>query len=166
MAAIVLTTTVGITSVVSADAENLGYLWCTRIGIQIYLDQESVILIGDPNDNEFNFDEADAMRMENDSVREIIDYLSGSYTIAVTDILPVLVKDAAKMTAASIGLARQASSQGMEIAGWTVRLDGQAWSSLKRKFINQTLSLTAVSLSITDRLIMSKLRERQVVVSV
>ena len=166
MAAIVLTTTVGITSVVSADAENLGYLWCKRIDIQIYLDQESVILIGDPNDNEFNFDEADAMRMENDSVREIIDYLSGSYTIAVTDILPVLVKDAAKMTAASIGLARQASSQGMEIAGWTVRLDGQAWSSLKRKFINQTLSLTAVSLSITDRLIMSKLRERQVVVSV
>lgn len=166
MAAIVLTTTVGITSVVSADAENLGYLWCKRIDIQIYLDKESVIFIGDINDSDFNYDEASAMRIENNNVREIVDYLSGSYTIAVTDILPVLVKDAAKMTAASIGLARQASSQGMEIAGWTVRLDGQVWSSLKRKFIIQTLNLTTISLSIPDRLILSKLRERAVAISV
>ena len=166
MAAIVLTATVGVSSLVSGEADNLGYLWCKRIDIQKYLDQESVILIGDPNDNEFNFDEADAMRMENDSVAEIVDYLSGSYTISTTDILPVLVKDAAKMTAASIGLARQASSQGVEVAGWTVRLDSQAWSSLKRKFINQTLNLTATSLSIQSRLIMSKLRERAVAISV
>ncbi len=166
MAAIVLTTTVGITSVVSADAENLGYLWCKRIDIQTWLDKESVIFIGDVNDNEFNFDEASAMRMENSHVEEVIDYLSGSYTIAITDILAVLVKDVAKLTAASIGLAFQGASQGMEVAGWTVRLDSQAWSSLKRKFINQTLSLTATSLSITDRLIMAKLRERQVGISV
>lgn len=166
MAAIVLTTTVDIVSIVSGEAENLGYLWCKRIDIQTWLDKESVIFIGDVNDSEFNFDEASAMRMENSHVEEVIDYLSGSYTITVTDTLAVLVKDVAKLTAASIGLAFQGSSQGMDVAGWTVRLDSQAWSSLKRKFINQTLNLTTISLSIQDRLIMSKLRERPVAVSV
>lgn len=166
MAAIVLTTTVGISSLVSGDADVLGYLWCKRMDIQKYLDKESTILIGDPNDNEFNFDEADAMRMENDSVLEVVDYLTVSYEITLEDDLPVLVKDAAKMTAASIGLARQASSQGMEVAGWTVRLDNQAWSSLKRKFINQTLNLAKKDVAIQDRLIMSKLRERAVAISV
>lgn len=166
MATIVLTTTVDIVSVVSANADVLGYLWCKRVEIQTWLDNESVIFIGDPNDNEFNFDESNAMRMENASVREIVDYLKGSYEITTEDDLPVIVKDAAKMTAASIGLARQASSQGMEVAGWTVRLTSEVWSSLKRKFINQTLNLAKKEVSIQDRLIMAKLRERVVTISV
>jgi hypothetical protein len=166
MATIVLSTTVDIGSQLTASAEVLGYLWCKRLEIQTWLDKESVIFIGDPNDSEYNFDEADAMRMENANVEEIVDYLSAVYEITTEDDLPVLVKDAAKMTAASIGLARQASSQGMEVAGWTIRLDSQAWSSLKRKFVNQSLDLVKKDVPLHDRLIMSKLRERQVTVNV
>lgn len=140
----------------------LGFLWCTVEDIQKYLDQESTIQIGDGSGNTFSLN--DAMRIENDVVRDIIDFLSSVYEIDVTSILDFLISQTSRLTAAAIGVTRFAASMGISEADWTNRYKNEAWAALRRSVINQSTSgLVKKSVPIHIRLIYAKTRERAVI---
>ena len=81
----------------------MAYLWTTTAEIQAYLDAESVISIGSGADDTYT--EADAMRLENAIVREVVSYLTPFYEITTLSVNTLLAGIVAKMTAAQIGLA-------------------------------------------------------------
>ncbi|MHC4395616.1 MAG: hypothetical protein ACYS1A_08165 [Planctomycetota bacterium] len=115
-----------------------------------------------------NFDEADAIRLENNIVNEIITYLSTVFILPLPYATePTLITNAAKLTAAEIGFSRMAASIGNEPSEWTNRLKNEGWSSLQKIFINQNLPTgTPKSVPFWQRLIMSKTREKAVVADV
>ena len=135
----------------------MAYLWTTTAEIQAYLDAESIITIGDGG----TYSEADAIILENGVVNDIVAYLSPFFTISTETSSPLLANIAAKLTAAQIGLARFGSSMGNEPADWTYRLQNQAWASLSRIALSQSLSgVEAKDISLEQRLILCKIRER------
>lgn len=138
-----------------------GYIWCTTEQIQLYLDDESPIEIG------VNYDVIDAKAMENDVIRQMVGYLISVYEISTSSDEGELKDIAAKLTAAHIGLARQGSTIGMDIAHWTARRMNEAWSALQRIFINQSLqNVTEKNVPLWQRLIMAKSRERSIIPSI
>lgn len=139
------------------------YLWTTTAQIQAYLDAESIISIGEDG----TYAEADAMSLENDTVNEIVSYLSPFFVITAETVSPLLASIAAKITAAQIGLARMGASMGSQPADWTYRLKNEAWAALYRIALNQSLTgVTPKTISIENRLIYAKIRERSLIANV
>lgn len=162
------TGTAAIAFTVQAQAQVSAYTWCTREDIQTYLDEESTITIGSAG-SDATFDEVTAKRLENDVVTEIVTYLSAVFNLSAASESDILVANAAKLTAAQIGMGRQASSIGVEVAHWTIRLENKTWASLQRIFISQSLSgtaITAKNVPLWQRLLMAKTRERSIVPNV
>lgn len=154
------TGTVQVTTSLQATATLSAYIWCNTISVQTYLDTESTIALGD------NYDLASAKRLENDVVYEIIEYLSSVYTISISSVANILTAVASKLTAARIAMGRMDASIGMDPANWTIRLSNEAWATLIRIFVNQTLSgsnITTLSVPLWKRLMLAKSRERSVV---
>ena len=116
----------------------MAYLWTTTAEIQAYLDAESVISIGSGTDDTYT--EADAIRLENAIVREVVSYLTPFYEITTLSVNTLLGDIVAKMTAAQIGLARFGASMGNALADWTYRLKNESWAALQRIAIGQSLS--------------------------
>jgi hypothetical protein len=146
-----------------AQGAEYSYLWTTTAEIQGYLDAESIITIGVSG----TYTEADAMTLENGVVNDIVSYLSPFFILTAETVSPLLADIAAKLTAAQIGLARMGSSMGSQPADWTYRLMNQGWAALQRIAISQSLpGVTAKTVSLENRLIMSKIRERSLIASV
>lgn len=139
----------------------MAYLWCTEADIQVYLDEVSSIIIGDGSDD--TYAAGDAQRLENDVVYDIQQFLAQVFS-ALPDTIPeVLVTAAAKLTAASIGVARMGSAMGNDLISWTERRANEAWSSLKRIVVSQTLTdATNILVPLYMRLIYSRSRERSI----
>ena len=161
MAQIECTGMINITSSAIANAKLSAFLWCTTDSIQAYLDNESTIRLGN------NYSLATAKILENHQVYEVVSYLSSVYEIddqAGCDILTVVVS---KLTAAQIGIGRMAASMGMNLAEWAERLKNEAWSTLQRIFVSQSLPddgyTTPKDVPFPRRIFLSKMRERTVV---
>lgn len=144
------------------------YIWCTVYDIQTYLDEESTIVISDAGEGiSGNYDEADAIRLENNVATKIKEYLAGTYNKSTIVTEPILVIIASQLIAAEIAFGRMASSLGSEISEWTDRLKNEAWAKLQQVFINQTLDIaTPLTVPFWKRLFMSKSRERGIVSNV
>lgn len=142
-----------------------GYIWCTEADIQLFLDAESIIDIGDTSSD--TYAAADAIKMENTVVHDIVRYLSGSLVLSIYTPAQVLVSAAAMLTAARIGRGRMGASMGSDLAEWTDRYANQVWAKLQSIYVDQTLdNATARVVPLWKRLIMSKMRERSVVPNV
>lgn len=136
----------------------MAYLWGTMAGIQIYLDDESTIQIGD------NYDDADAQIVENAIVREVVEYLSPVYVISESDSSALLGDQVNKLTAAQIGIARMGSTLGNDLAPWTLRLQNQAWAVLMRGFVSQSLTgILTKDVPLWKRFLLAKSRERAII---
>lgn len=132
------------------------YLWCTKSGIQRFLNDESVISIGD------TYQEIDAMAMENGVVREIIAYLSSVYEIDEDSNVALLKELACMYTAARIGIAFS-SAISNDPTSWAYRYMNEVWASLKQRFSNQDIAeLQKVTMPPHWRLVFAKRRERTV----
>lgn len=146
---------------VSCSLYRPSFIWCSRVSIQTYLDQASLIKIGLVLNDDNNYDEEDAVRMENGAVNLMVNYLSYSLEITASSDNEELKDLAAMMTAARIGLARFGASMGGEPAAWTANLQNDVWGRLQQIFISQSIAgITAKSVSLTNRLIMAKNRLR------
>jgi len=156
--------TAAMQSLVSATLYRPAFLWASRKAIQRFLDQESVIIIGNVISDSTNYDEEDAEEMENGVARMIVNYLSYSLEITISTESEELKEITAMMTAARIGLARMGSSMGNVPAAWTVRLQNDGWARLQQIFISQTLTgVTAKAAPLANRLIMAKTRQRSLI---
>ena len=154
------TGTIAITSSILGNASISAFIWCETDDIQAYLDMESTIVLGN------TFDLATAKKLENHQAYEVIAYLSTVFTISTTAVADLLVVIVSKLTAAQIGMGR---SIGDELPEWTERLKNEAWASLQRAFITQTLpgsNITAKSVPFSERLLMGKARERTIIPNV
>jgi len=155
----------GTCTVIAACDAYFGYIWCTEADIQVFLDRESTIDIGDTASDTYAV--ADAIRMENMVVHDIFRYLSVSLVLSVYAPAQVLVSAAAMLTAARIGRGRMGASMGNDLTEWTDRYANQAWGKLQAIFVDQTLdNATARSIPLWQRLILSKMRERSIVPNV
>ncbi len=157
------TATLQATSSFTAEAGTVAYLWCTTQQIQVFLDQESTIVLGD------TYGIADAKRLENAEVRSVVNYLSPVFVISTSTDSDFLKDKVAMLTAAQIGIGRQGSSLGNELLDWTRRLQNAAWAALQRAFINQSVEGTQIvekDVPWWQRRHMSLLKERAVVPNV
>jgi len=153
------TGTIAATSSVQANASLTAFLWCTTADIQAYLDTESTIVLGD------NYELSTAKILENDIVQEIVSYLLAAYTITTATDSAILKVQAAKLVAAQIATGRMGASMGMDSAEFAERLKNEAWSTLQRVFVSQSLpaaETASKTVSLALRLLYSKLRERTV----
>ncbi len=154
------TGTIAAVSNAQANASLTAFLWCTTAGIQAYLDTQSTIVLGD------NYELSSAKILENDAVQEIVSYLLAVYTITTATDSAILKVQATKLVAAQIAMGRMGASMGMELAEFAERLKNEAWSTLQRIFVSQSLpaaEATAKTVSFALRIFFSKLRERTVV---
>lgn len=155
--------TITATSSAQAIGSLTAFLWCTTANIQAYLDTESTIVLGD------NYELSTAKILENDVVQEIVNYLLTVYIITTSTDSAILKVVAAKLTAAQIAMGRMAASMGADLAEFTERLKNEAWSTLQRIFISQSLpaaEVTPKSVAFPLRIYLSKMRERAVVPNV
>jgi len=137
-----------------------GYIWTTKKDIQRYLNDESVIQIGDGSGD--TYPEVDAQGMENAVVREIVTYLSSVYEIDEDSNVPLFKDIVAMWTAARIGIAFS-SAISNDPASWAYRYENAIWASLQQRFINQDIAgLTKVTIPLWKRLIYGKRRERAI----
>lgn len=146
----------------------MSYTWCTVYDIQTYLDEQSTIVVSDAGEGiSGNYDETDAIRLENNVATKIKEYLAGAYNKSTIVTEPILVVIASQLTAAEIAFGRMASSFGSEISEWTDRLKNEAWAKLQIVFINQTLdTATTLNIPFWKRLFMSKSREKAIISNV
>jgi hypothetical protein len=148
----------------TATGYNLEYFWCRTVDIQKYLDRESTIQIGTGTGY---FELADAYRLENDVVADIIEYLSPAFIITTEVRIRYLKTQASKLTAAAIATSRFAGTMSGDIADFVKRLRNEAWSALMRSFISGTITgITPKTLSYKERLILYKNREQAVLPNV
>lgn len=139
--------------------------WTTKQKLQTYLDQDSTIIIGDGEGE--NYPLGDAERVEYDVVAAIKQYLSISFSGLPATPPDVLITAASKLSAAAIGRGRMGASMGNDLTEWTDRLTNEAWSSLQRIAISQVLDgATKRPMSIANRLLLTKTRERAIVPNV
>lgn len=165
MASISMVSTPTLESSLTGDITVLQYLWCSTERIQDYLDQESPIAIGSAT-NEIS--ENNARRIENSVVREIVSYLSSSYSDITESYFNHLLRDlACKLTAAMLGVSRYSASMAIsDPQDWTNRYKNEVWTQLKDLFINQTLpNLTVRDLPYWKLVWMSRRRERTVMIN-
>jgi len=156
MAEIALSATIAIETEMTCRLTKLEYIWSSTSDIQRFLNDESVINIGD------TYPENDAQYMENGVVREIIAYLSTVYEIDEDSNVPLLKELVAMLTASRIGTAFS-SAISSDPVSWAYRYENAVWASLKQRFINQDISeLTTRSVSMVNRLIMSMRHERTI----
>jgi hypothetical protein len=136
------------------------YIWTTKADIQRYLNDESVIQIGDGTGD--TYPEVDAQGMENAVVREVVTYLSSVYEIDEDSNIPLLKDIAAMWTAARIGIAFS-SAISNDPTSWAYRYENEVWASLQQRFVNQDIAdLTKVTKPLWQRLMFGKRRERAV----
>jgi len=146
-----------------ATATLSAYIWCSTNSIQAYLDTESTIVLGD------NYGLATAKVLENDAVKSIVSYLSPVFTLSVSSVSDELIRIASQITASQIAAGRMGASLGSDLAEWITRMKNEAWASLQRAFISQTLSgtgITTKTVPLWKRLLFSKSRERAIVPNV
>jgi len=156
MAEIALSATIDIETVMTCRLTKLEYIWSSTSDIQRFLNDESVIDIGD------TYPENDAQYMENGVVREIIAYLSTVYEIDEDSNVLLLKELTAMLTASRIGTAFSSAISNDPVS-WAYRYENAVWASLKQRFINQDISeLTTRSVSMVNRLIMSMRHERTI----
>jgi len=149
-------------TIVRASAYLDEYFWCRTGSIQKYLDTESTIQIGDESGD--TFDELTAIRLENDVVDEIIEYLDMAFYLSTETKVRYLITQASKLTAARIATSRFAGTMTLEIAEFIRRLENQAWAGLMRSFLRGTIrGLTSKSTTYKERLIHYKTREQGVI---
>lgn len=161
MATVNAEVTIRITFNSSCILTKTGYIWTTKDDIQRYLNNESVIQIGDGTTD--TYPEVDAQNMENAVIREIVTYLSSVYEIDEDSNIPLLKDIVAMWTAARIGIAFS-SAISNDPTSWAYRYENEVWASLQQRFINQDISdLTKVTSPLWQRLVYAKRRERTVV---
>ncbi len=153
MPAIALSATINIESNITLILTKAEYLWTTKSDIQRFLNNESVITIGN------TYPETDAMSMENGVVKEIITYLSSFYEIDEDSDIASLKELTAMLTAARIGTAFS-SAISNDPTSWAYRYENAVWASLQQRVVNQDISeLTVVSVPLWKRLLYAKRRE-------
>lgn len=136
----------------------LEYFWCRTIDIQKYLDENSTISIGD------TFDTNTAIRIENDTVDEIIEYLDYVVCVTTDSRIRFLKTQAARITAARIATSRFAGTMTLEIAEFIRRLENQAWAALMRAFLRGSIrGLVSKDTTYQERLLHYKIREQGVI---
>lgn len=156
MAEIALSATIAIESEITLILTKSEYIWTTKSDIQRFLNDQSVIGIGD------ELPEADAMATENGVVREIIVYLSSFYEIDEDSDIELLKELTAMLTASRIGNAFSASISN-DPTSWAYRYENQVWASLQQRAIKQDITdLTTVSVPLWQRLIYAKRREQTI----
>jgi hypothetical protein len=159
MAAVEMQASIVITTSITVRLTITEYLWTTKADIQRYLNNESVIQIGDSSDT---YPEVDAMSMENAIVREVVTFLSSVYEIDEDSNVPLLKDIVAMWTAARIGIAFS-SAISNDPTSWAYRYENEVWASLQQRFVNQDISdLTKVTKPLWQRLMFGKRRERAV----
>lgn len=157
MAEIILTATIAIETEMTCRLTKMDYIWTTESDIQRYLNDESVINIGD------TYKQTDAQNMENGVVREIIAFLSTFYEIDEDSNVPLLKELAAQLTAAKIAMA-YSSAIANDPLSFAYRYQNEVWASLMQRAIKQDISeLTAKKIALPFRLIFSKRRERNII---
>jgi len=165
MASVVMASTSTSGSSFTAGLTELNYFWATKTKIQDFLDQDSPIKIGTATNQ---ITEANARRVENAVVRNIVSYLKGSYTdISTSYYADVLSDIASKLTAAELGVGRYTASMGIsDPQDWTNRYKNEAWTSIIDLFLNQTLTgLTVSGDPYWKRVWKCRRRERAVVIN-
>jgi nuclear transport factor 2 (NTF2) superfamily protein len=156
MAAIALSATINIETEMTCRLTKLEYIWTTESDIQRFLNDESVIDIGD------TYTSADAQYMENGVVREIVAYLSSFYEIDEDSNVPLLKELTAMLTAARIALAFSSAISNDPLS-FAYRYQNEVWASLQQRAVKQDLSeLTVVTVPLWQRLVYSKRREQTV----
>jgi hypothetical protein len=125
MAAVEMQATIAITTSITVRLTVSEYLWTTKADIQRYLNNESVIQIGDSGDT---YPEVDAMSMENAIVREVVTFLSSVYEIDEDSNIPLLKDIVAMWTAARIGIAFS-SAISNDPTSWAYRYENEVWAS-------------------------------------
>ncbi len=156
MAEIVLTATIAIETEMTCRLSMAEYIWTTESDIQRYLNDESVIDIGD------TYTQTDAQNMENGVVREIIAYLSSFYEIDEDSNVSLLKELTAQLTASRIAMAFS-SAIANDPLSFAYRYQNEVWASLQQRAVNQDISeLTVVSMPMWKRLMFSKRRERTI----
>ena len=156
MAEIVLSATIAIETEMTCKLTLIEYLWTTKSDIQRFLNDESVITIGD------TYPEEDAQYMENGVVREIVAYLSSFFEIDEDSNVPLLKELTAMLTAARIALAFSSAISNDPLS-FAYRYQNEVWASLQQRAVKQDLSeLTAVTVPLWQRLVYSKRREQTI----
>ena len=156
MSAVQLEAVIEIKTEMTCRLTKLEYVWTTASDIQRYLNDESVIDIGDTYPSE------DAIYMENGVVREIVTYLSSFYVINEDSNVPLLEELTAQLTAAKIGMAFSSAISNDPLS-FAYRYQNEVWASLQQRAVNQDISeLTKVTVPLYKKLIFAKRRERTV----
>jgi len=143
----------------------VAYLWLTTDEIQHWLNNEkSTIQIGDTEDDTYPVVEAE--RAESAAIDEIKGFLEPGWTDLPADDSRLKML-AARLTAAYIGVDVFAPSLGGSTSEWTERLKNEVFAHMSRMLANHPnvtiTDATKQTLSLRDRLIAAKTRERAVV---
>lgn len=158
MGVVSITSTIPITTTITADLYKLQYLWCNQAIIQAWLDEKSVLRIGDGTGH--NFSVAQAQRIENAVVKDIVAYYLPMYEITVADKIDFLIEDVSKLVAAEIAFSRFAASIGNQPSEWTASYRNDAWAKFYQYAIADTLRyyVTSREIPLWKRMIIAKRR--------